>query len=101
MSVILPHVMRQFGPAVYSRLADLADVCCMDGDDDKEKALNFIAWMEDLNKQMDIPTGFDCIKEEDIPQIIKWANAESNPLYPTPVKWGKKDFAQLIASIRL
>ncbi len=100
MSVILPHVMRQFGPAVYSRLADLADVCCMDGNDDKEKALNFIAWMEDLNKQMDIPTGFDCIKEEDIPQIIKWANAESNPLYPTPVKWGKKDFEQLIASIR-
>lgn len=101
MSVILPHVMRQFGPAVYSRLADLADVCCMDGNDDKEKALNFIAWMEDLNKQMDIPTGFDCIKEEDIPQIIKWANAESNPLYPTPVKWAKKDFEQLIASIRL
>ena len=99
MSVILPHVMRQFGPAVYSRLADLADVCCMDGDDDKEKALNFIRWIEDMKQQMDIPDKFDCIREEDIPQIIQWAMAESNPLYPTPVTWNKKDFQQLIAGI--
>lgn len=99
MSVILPHVMRQFGPAVYARLADLADVCCMDGDDDKEKALNFIQWIEDMKRQMDIPDKFDCIREEDIPQIIKWAMAEANPLYPTPVTWNKKDFQQLIAGI--
>ena len=43
---------------------------------------------------MDIPERFDCIKEEDIPQIIKWALAEANPLYPTPVTWNKKDLQQ-------
>jgi len=71
----------------------------MDGDDDKEKALNFIKWIEDMKRQMDIPERFDCIKEEDIPQIIKWALAEANPLYPTPVTWNKKDLQQLIAGI--
>ncbi|MBQ0026706.1 MAG: iron-containing alcohol dehydrogenase [Lachnospiraceae bacterium] len=100
MSVILPHVMRQFGPAVYDKLADLADVCGMTGADNKEKALKFIDWIDDMKKQMNLPAGIDAIKDEDIPQIIKWAEKESNPLYPVPVIWGDKDFEKLIDTLR-
>ena len=49
---------------------------------------------------MNIPEHLDVIKDEDIPQIIKWASKEANPLYPVPVIWGKEDFEKCIASIR-
>lgn len=100
MSIILPHVMRQFGPAVYDRLADLADVCGIGGADAKAKAENFIAWIEEMKREMDIPVGADMILDKDIDQIIAWAMAEANPLYPVPVIWGKADFRKLIATLR-
>ncbi|MBR5516701.1 MAG: iron-containing alcohol dehydrogenase [Firmicutes bacterium] len=100
MSVILPHVMRQYGEAAHERLARLAEVCGMDGRDDAEKAEKFISWIEDLKHMMNIPVGLDVIEDKDINQIIKWAMKEANPLYPTPVTWKKKDFQKLIATIR-
>lgn len=100
MSVILPHVMRQFGPAVYDKLADLADVCEIKGSNNKEKAENFIAWIDEIKEKMNIQKGFDCIKDEDIPQIIAWASKEANPLYPVPVIWNEKDFRKLIETLR-
>ena len=100
MSVILPHVMRQFGPAAHERLARLAEVCGMTGKNNAEKAEAFLTWIEQLKAKMNIPEHLDVIKGEDIPQIIKWASKEANPLYPVPVIWGKEDFEKCIASIR-
>lgn len=100
MSVILPHVMRQFGSAAHERLARLAEVCGMTGRSDAEKAEKFICWMEELKEKMEIPAGLDVIKDEDIPQIIKWAMKEANPLYPTPVYWTEPDFRKLIDTVR-
>lgn len=101
MSVILPHVLRQYGPAVHKRLAELAEVCGMTGSSAREKAEKFITWIEELNRKMDIPTGFDCIRDEDIPQIIKWADKEANPLYPVPVVWDEMDLRQALQTITL
>ena len=100
MSVILPHVMRQFGPAAHERLARLAEVCGMTGRDDAEKAEAFLSWIEELKEKMEIPRCLDVIKDEDIPQIIFWAMKEANPLYPVPVIWGREDFEKCIASVR-
>lgn len=99
MSVILPVVMRQYGPAVYKRLADLASECGFEGTD-KEKSVAFIDWIEEMNRKMGIPSTLDMIKDEDVPQIIKWADQEANPLYPVPVIWRFKDFEKLIKTIR-
>lgn len=99
MSIILPHVMRQFGPAVYKRLSELADVCGIEGANEKEKAIRFIEWIEQLKKDMGIPAGIDVIKEEDVPQIIRWASKEANPLYPVPVIWQAEDFGRLIDTL--
>ena len=100
MSVILPHVMRQFGSAAHERLARLAEVCGMTGANDAEKAEKFISWIEEMKVKMNIPAGLDVIKDEDVPQIIEWAMKEANPLYPVPAIWDKADFEKCISTIR-
>ena len=100
MGVLLPYVMKQYGPAVYGRLADLADVCGMTGGSKKEKALRFIAWMEQLKADLGLPVGLDMIREEDVPQITAWALKEANPLYPVPVIWGERDVRRLLDDLR-
>ena len=100
MSVILPHVMRQFGSAAHERLARLAEVCGMTGANGAEKAEKFISWIEEMKVKMNIPAGLDVIKDEDVPQIIEWAMKEANPLYPVPAIWDKADFEKCISTIR-
>ena len=100
MAVILPHVMRDFGAAAHKRLAELADVCGIEGANEAEKANAFIRWIEETNAKMGLPDGFDMIKNEDIPQMITWAKREANPLYPVPVIWARHDFLRVIEAIR-
>ena len=100
-SVILPIVLEDYGKAVYSRLAHLAaitDVKTTGTDEEKAKA--FIAEIYDMNRRMNIPTGFEFIKDEDIPQMVEWAYAEANPTYPVPVVYSKQHFADVIKLIR-
>ena len=100
MAVLLPAVMRQFGTAAQRRLAELAEVCGMEGRNDAEKAEGFLRWIEETNRKMGIPDRFDMIRAEDIDQMITWAKKEANPLYPVPVIWTRDDFRILIESIR-
>ena len=100
MAVLLPHVMKEFGASAHKRLAELADVCGMEGRNEAEKANAFIDWIEQTNRKMGLPDGFDVIRDEDIPQMIAWAKKEANPLYPVPVVWAEKDFRRLIAAVR-
>ena len=102
MSILLPHVMRAFGKAVYKRLAELCDVCGLETADDSAaaKAEAFIRWIEDLKEQMNIPERLDMVREEDVDQIVEWAEKEGNPLYPVPVIWSRKEFKEFILSVR-
>ena len=96
-AVILPIVLEDYGPAVHKKLARLAELTgvCLSGSD-AEKAGAFIAEIRAMNRRMDIPTGFDFIKEEDIPQMIRWALAEANPVYPVPVLYDEKRCEKVI-----
>ena len=100
MAVLLPHVMRDFGASAHKRLAELADVCGIEGRNEAEKANGFIRWIDETNAKMGLPDGFDMIKTEDIPQMITWAKREANPLYPVPVVWSRHDFRRVIEQIR-
>ena len=100
MAVLLPHVMRQFGTSAQKRLAELADVCGIEGANDAQKADAFIRWIEETNAKMGLPDGFDVVQDKDIEQMITWAKKEANPLYPVPVVWGREDFRRLINTIR-
>ena len=95
-AVLLPVMLEEYGPAVYKRLAELADVVglCPAGSQ-AEKARAFIGAIYDMNCALGIPTGFDCIRPEDLPQMAAWAEAEANPVYPVPVVFGEEDFIRV------
>lgn len=99
-AVILPYVMEDFGPAVYFKLARLAEAVGIQGKDDEEKAKAFISEIRRMNRDMKIQDKFDFIQDKDIPQMIKWAMKEGNPIYPVPVLWHEPEFEKTIARIR-
>ena len=99
-AVILPIVLEDYGPAVYQKLAHLAELTGVKyTGTDEEKAKAFIAEIRAMNKRMNIPSGFDFIQEKDIPQMVEWALHEANPVYPVPVVYDKKRCEEVIRRI--
>lgn len=102
MGILLPHVLRRYGSAAYDKLADLCDVCGIQAKNASKqaKAEAFISWIEEMKVKMEIPLYPPIIKDKDIDQIVKWADKEGNPLYPTPVTWSKAEFKDFILSLK-
>ena len=99
-AVILPIVLEDYGRAAHRKLARLAELTGVKREGtDAEKAGAFIAEIRAMNRRMNIPTGFDHIREEDIPQMVKWALAEANPVYPVPVLYDEKRCEAVIRRI--
>ncbi len=99
-AVILPIVLEDYGRAVEGKLAHLAELTGVKfGGTEGEKAKAFIDEIRAMNGRMQIPTGFDYIKEEDIPRMIDWALAEANPVYPVPVVYDRKRCEKVIRRI--
>lgn len=97
-AIILPHVLGYFGPAVYRRLAELADEVGIVTNENTQlaKAEAFINAIKELNASMAIPEQFDnVIKEEDIELMIDRAMKEAHPLYPVPAFFDRNDFRKL------
>ena len=86
-AVILPHFLDSYRPKIDKKLAKLAVIAGLskETDDIKQSADTFVNWIREQNKIMNIPTYIEALKEEDIPNLAKKANAEGNPLYPVPV----------------
>jgi len=101
-AVILPIVLEDYGEKVWKKLARLAEAAGVApvSASVEEKARAFIAAVYDMNKKMGIPRGFDFIKDEDIPQITKWAFKESNPVYPVPVVYNRDKFGKIVELIK-
>ena len=100
MSVILPYVLDYYGKTAQFRLARLAEIsgACTLGSDET-KAAAFIQEIRDMNARMNIPDGFEQIKEEDIPTLVKRALKEANPLYPVPKIMNEADCEAVIRQL--
>ncbi len=99
-AVILPYVLEDYGEAVYPKLARLADIVGITGEDDGVKARAFITAIREMNSYMNIADKFDFIKDKDIPQMVEWAQKEANPVYPVPVIWDKDQMIHTINRLR-
>ena len=97
-AIILPYVLEAFGKKAHKRLAELSDAIslCEKSASNEAKAKEFIAWIREMNKSMEIPEKFDIeYKEDDVNEMISHAIKEGNPLYPVPKEFGKKDFKKI------
>lgn len=85
-AIVMPHVLEYYGEAVHKRLAELADHIGITtpGQSSSLKATTFINYLRGLNKEIDIPAHVEKIQESDLPEMIKRALDEANPLYPVP-----------------
>ena len=92
-AVILPHMLRRYGASCSAKLARLAEVAALvpPGTDEAAAAARFMDWVESMNESFGLPTGFTAIREEDIPQMARRADRESNPLYPVPMLMDRQE----------
>ena len=99
-ATILPIVLEEYGSAVVSKLAKIADVVGITGANDQDKSTQFIQKLKDLNQIFTIPTSIPEIQEGDIHYLAIGAEKEGNPSYPTPVTWNVEQFEKVIRKIK-
>lgn len=101
-AVILPVVLRLYGPACEKKLACLAKNAGVVDKKMKEKeaAACFIGWIQRMNDSMGIPRTLPEILEEDIPVMARHADAEGNPLYPVPVLMNRKELERIYQMVK-
>ena len=99
-AVILPIVLEDYGEKAYKDLARLAEITGVKTEGSNEdKAKAFIEEIYAMNERMGIPKTIDVIREEDIPQMVSWALAEANPIYPVPVIYDRERCEKVIRRI--
>ena len=96
-AVLLPVVLRAYGDGVTKALAELAiKVGLVDKSASaKDASEAILSHIEGMNERMQIPSKFNCIKKDDIPEMARLADKEANPLYPVPVLWNAKELELL------
>ncbi len=100
-AVILPWFLEEYGESCEKRLGELARKCAVadQGADDRTAAADFVRWVREMNRSMEIPETLEGIREEDIPQMAAHADKESNPLYPVPRLMDRRELAAMYRKI--
>jgi alcohol dehydrogenase class IV len=85
-AILLPYVLKFSSPNVTAKLATLALRAKLGAPGDSEATLadTFIEAVEDMNRQLGIPTQLDALREKDIPALAKAACWEAHTGYPVP-----------------
>lgn len=101
-AIILPYVLKAFGDKIHNKLWEMG--CYSDLFNEQtsieDGARLFIEKIEELNKEMGIPTKIEQIREEDIKELAKTAEHEANPLYPVPVLMTAEELEKIYYQIK-
>lgn len=95
-AVLLPYVLEEYGETAHAKLHKLAIVAGLSdkNDTDAEGAKKFIDAIWQMQKDLNIGNKIEGIKEEDIPEMSKYADKEGNPLYPVPKLMDAKELTK-------
>nr|WHW29589.1 putative alcohol dehydrogenase [uncultured bacterium] len=85
-AIMLPHVLAFSAPAVTSRLAQLAVRARLgeEGESDAALADKFLSGVTQLNRDLNIPTHLQALKDADVPALARAACHEAHTGYPVP-----------------
>lgn len=100
-AVILPYILDFYGASAHKPLAELADLVGLGrGKSQSEQAEAFIAWIKEMNYEMNIPLKIEGIQKKDISLMADRALAEANPLYPVPKIMDKTEMVYMYLAIK-
>lgn len=95
-AVLLPFVLKAYGPVIHKKLHRLAIAAGLATADTPETvaAEAFIQAVQDMKKRFQIGDTIPEIQAEDIPKLAHYADREANPLYPVPVLMNAEELEQ-------
>lgn len=95
-AVLLPYVLEAYGTSAQKKLHDLAVAVGISTHQDSHQAgaKAFIQAIRDLEQKLNVPSKLKGIREADIPRLARYAEKESNPLYPVPKLMTAKELEQ-------
>ncbi|MBP3620060.1 MAG: iron-containing alcohol dehydrogenase [Clostridia bacterium] len=101
-AVILPYVLKKFGPKIFKQLWSLGVYAeLFDVQTPKEVGAKiFIEKIEEMNQNMGIPTTIAEIEDRDIPHLAITAQKEANPLYPVPVIFEAEQLEEIYREVK-
>ena len=101
-AMVLPAVLRWSKPACEAKLAALARAIGLEVEAPSDAALaeRFIAWVDDLNRQLGIPTTVAPLRSDAIPAIARAVLREAHPDYPVPRLMDQADCAALLRRLQ-
>jgi alcohol dehydrogenase len=85
-AIMLPYVLKYSSPAITGRLAQLALRARVgtEAESEDELAQKFLDAVDQLNRDLGIPTYLAALKESDVPELAKAACHEAHTGYPVP-----------------
>ncbi|WP_418317343.1 iron-containing alcohol dehydrogenase [Piscinibacter sakaiensis] len=100
-AMVLPHVLRYSAPAVTNRLARLAVRARLgaDGEDEDSLARKFLDGIDQLNRDLAIPTHLEALRKDDIPALAEAACQEAHTGYPVPRYMNQAQCEQIIGRL--
>ena len=101
-AVILPRFLRVYGDACVPALARLSRKAGIASAEqtDAQAAEAFIRWIEAMDRDFGLPTGFAEIQDMDIPTMASHADRECNPLYPVPRLMDRRELETMLHALK-
>lgn len=101
-AIVLPHILKFSAPVVVDRLAQLAVRAGLGGGscgDEEALADKFLAAVDALNTDLQIPKHLDALKVGDIPALALAALREAHTGYPVPRYMTQAQCEELITGL--
>ena len=98
-AMVLPEVLAAYGESVHGVLADLARRTGLGDDDESSAARTLINSIIELRDGMGMPSRPESLKKNDIPGMVKAAEAEAGDIYPVPRYLSRQEIQSLFEGL--